>query len=284
MVYRVALAIAVLTLGAAASFAQAAESPREARSDTVAAGAADVWARARESVGDPRRWVFGSSTVTIETLDRNGETDRTIVLDQSIEVDGDNLILTVTPVSVSSGGGGLPLPPGAPGTRSGAQPAPDPASRMGRMLSQNEGEGGGLQAQVPANPFASEVAESVALVDTGTSRAIGGEDALAYSIAWSDPDGSAYAGTIWFSAATGAPVRLEATGDMAEHDIRELRTTVSYEEIDGFALPARSITHVSRRTSLFTTARSRITVSYGNYFETDGTRGIVLRGPAGQEE
>ena len=276
MFQRAVMAIAVLIFAAATAMAQAANSNQAARLGSPAG----AWAAARDAIGDPQTWVFGSSSVSIEMLNRSGETDRTILLDQQITEEGDELVLTVTPLSVTSGGG-LPTPPGAPGSNS----APiDPNSRMGRMMSQSEGQNGNAQSQVPANPFATAVADSVALSETGESRPIGGVAAQEYGIAWSDPDGSAYSGTIWLNAETGAPIRLDVVGAMAEEDIREFRTTISYEDRDGVTLPARSITRASRRMNLFITIRTRITVSYNDYFETDGTREIVLGELPGQEE
>ncbi len=257
----VAFGIVAATAGAQETDATRWSSPEEA------------WALARGAMGDSDRWVPGSSTITIEMLDRNGRSDRTIVLEQQILEAGEDLVLSMVPISVSSGRSGLPTPPTA-----------EPDTRMGRMPSREAGQQAGPGAQLPVDPFSPTVASTVALSEAREARSIGGIDAVEYGIAWSDADGSEYVGSIWINADTGSPVRLEVIGEMAEDEIREFETMISYEEQGGVVLPARSVTRASRRVNLFLTARTRINVAYTEYFETDGTRAIVLGGMTGQEE
>jgi hypothetical protein len=273
MLYRALMATALLTLSATAVHPQTASSHPNPGSSVAA------WNLARSSVGDHERWVIGSSTVTIEILDRRGEADRTMVIEQVVAEVDDALVITATPVATP--GGGFPMLPGAPRDD---QSSPDPDSPLGRMLSRSEAGNGTAQSQVPANPFAPSVADSVRISDTGNARSFGGVIAREYGIEWIDPEGSTFSGSICLGAETGAPVRLDVSGNMAEDDIREFATTISYAQIDGVTLPVRSITHAARRMNLFVTVRTRITVSYQDYFETDGTRRIILDGIPGQEE
>lgn len=276
MFYRAVMAISIITLSATAA---AAQSDRSASANPTTESPREAWTLARSAVGDPDRWIFGSSSVTIEILNRSGEVDRTMMLEQSVMEEEDHLVLTVTPVS--SRGRGFPMLPGAQG---GEPSETDPDSPIGRMLSRNESGDGPGQPQVPANPFASAVAEDVTLSNADRSRSFGGVRAREYAIEWTDPDGSSFSGAIWLNANTGAPVRLDVTGDMAQDDIREFHTTISYGKVDGVTLPVRSITSAARRMNLFITVRTRITVSYSDYFETDGTRQIILGEIPGQED
>ena len=134
------------------------------------------------------------------------------------------------------------------------------------------------------NPFADGLEDSVRIASLGNSRTIGGVRSEAFSIQWEAPDGTTFEGEIWIAADSGAPVRLEVTGDSPDGDIRLLELTTVYEQHGETSVPSRSVTTRTTRSGLFSSTTIRMTMSYADYFETDGTLEYIFQGFPGQGE
>lgn len=245
--------------------------------------AATAWAQAVALVNKSQLWVAGSSDITMEQLGRDGETRSAIRLNQSsVKVDS-RIEVTVSFESMSGGFAGAFPGPGAGRAPRGGSDNVAPG-RAGRPLAGGPGAGFEALREAPANPFAPGVQDTVVIEATGRIRTIGGIDATEHSIDWNTDDGSRFSGTVWLTQATHAPLRLEVTGDVPDEDVRDLQVTITYETLGDIVAPARMVVLQSVRSGLFSTDNTRMTVSFEDYFKTDGTEELIVRGLPGTGE
>lgn len=244
-------------------------------------GADAVWAQAMSAMSQSDRWVAGQTEITSETLARNGDVDQMFSLLQTTTLGEKGLLVGMTPLSMPEGGPG--------GSMGGMRPAgvtpPDGATPLGGGLP--AGMSSAMAAPgdtVGLDPFAADIEGRVEIAALGNSRTIGGVRSDAYSIAWEAPDGTAFSGDIWIAADSGAPVRLEVSGDSPEGDVRLLEITIVYERRGETSVPFRMVTTRTIRSGMFSSTTTRMTMSYSDYFETDGTLEYIFQGFPGQEQ
>jgi len=209
-------------------------------------GADAVWTQSVSVMSQSDRWVAGQTEITSETLSRNGDVDQMFSLLQTTTLGEEGLLVGMTPLSMPAGG-----PGGLMGGMSSVMAAPRDSAGV--------------------DPFAAEVEGRVRIVPLGRSRTIGGVRSEAYSISWEAPDGTMFDGDIWIAEDSGAPVRLEVSGDSPDGDVRLLEITTVYEHLGETSVPSRMVT-------------TRMTMPYSDYFETDGTFEYIFRGFPGQEQ
>ncbi len=245
-----------------------------------------VWAQAVSTMSQSGRWVAGGTEITIETLARNGDVDQKFSILQTTTIGEEGLLVAMTPLAMPEGGPGGMFGGMRP---SGMQPPADGAPPEGGFPPGDRFPGGMADAMTAprdstgANPFA-DVEDSVEIAPLGNSRAIGGVRSDAYSIEWEAPDGTSFSGELWIAVDSGAPVRLEVTGDSPESDVQLLEITTVYEHLGETSVPSRMVIFQAVRSGLFSSTTTRITMSYADYFETDGTLEYIFQGFAGQGE
>ncbi len=250
-------------------------------------GADAVWAKAVSAMSLSDHWVAGQTVITTETLLRNGDVDQRFSILQTTTLGEEGLLMAIAPLAMPAGGpgglmGGMMHPGGQP--PAGDAP-PDGRLPEGGLFS------GGMSSVMAAprdsagvNPFAAEVEGRVRIVPLGRSRTIGGVRSEAYSISWEAPDGTMFDGDIWIAEDSGAPVRLEVSGDSPDGNVRLLEITTVYEHLGETSVPSRMVTTRTTRSGLFSSTTIRMTMSYSDYFETDGTLEYIFGGFPGQEE
>lgn len=250
-------------------------------------GADAVWARAVSTMSLSGRWVAGQTEITTETLLKNGDVDQMFSILQTTTLGEEDLLMAITPLVMPTGrSGGLMGGVMHPGTQPPADGAPSEGTfPQGGMFS------GGMSSvmAVPhdsagVNPFTAEVEGRVRIVPLGRSRTIGGVRSEAYSISWEAPDGTTFTGDMWIAEDSGAPVRLEVSGDSPDGNVRLLEITTVYEHLGETSVPSRMVTTRTTRSGLFSSTTIRMTMSYSDYFETDGTLEYIFGGFAGQGE
>ena len=253
-----------------------------AQTDTSA-----VWTQAVSTMGQSGRWVAGETEITIETLARNGDVDQKFSILQTTTLGEEGLLVTMTPLAMPEGGprgmfGGM-RPPGmrqpadeAPPEGGSPPGSPFPGGMADAMTAPRDAGG--------ANPFAADTEGKVQVAPLGSSRTIGGVRSDAYSVEWEAPDGTAFSGELWIAVDAGAPVRLEVTGDSPESAVQLLQITTVYEHLGETSVPSRMVTTRTIRSGLFSSTTMRVTMSYADYFETDGTLEYIFQGLPGQEE
>jgi hypothetical protein len=261
-------------LGLAATVAALMGNAAAAQTSVTAA-----WEGALSAIEGSEHWVPGSTRISVETLNGRGEVEQTMTLAQTTELTEQGLEVAVELDSAPSGGVGGGMMRGL------ARPDPgDPAQMSNMDATSGPGTGlGGMQAGM-AGPFAAAVRGEVALHGTGATRTIGGVMTEEFRIEWTDGDGSVFGGRIWLDASSHAPVRLDATGDLADRNIREFHFTVTYGTFGALTLPARAVRTQTVRTGLFSSRTTRATATFADYFETDGTQEYIYRGVPGQED
>ncbi|MCK4516415.1 MAG: hypothetical protein KAU31_14230 [Spirochaetaceae bacterium] len=246
-----------------------------------------VWAQAVSTMSESGRWVAGQTEMTIETLARNGDVDQRFSILQTTTPGEEGLLVAMTPLAMPAGGPGGMFGGMRP---SGAQPPADGAPPEGGFPPGGRLPGGMADAMsaprdsAGANPFAADTEDTVQVAPLGSSRAIGGVRSEAFSIEWEAPDGTVFDGEIWIAVDSGAPVRLEVTGDSPESDIRLLEITTVYEHLGETSVPSRMVIFQTVRSGLFSSTTTRITMSYADYFETDGLLEYIFQGFPRQEE
>jgi hypothetical protein len=273
-------------LAAALPVVAAAQTGGGTRAGSETAGrvsAAQAWAQAVTYADESEQWVAGSSDITMEQLNRRGESQQAVRLEQTAIKNDDSIEVSMSVVSATAGmayrmeasGGGS----GSPGDPGGAQPGG--ARAAGGPM------GGGLALdgirQHPANPFSPAVRNAVAIEATGAARSIGGQNSVEYNISWSTDEG-VFTGTIWLTEQAHVPVRLEVAADLADDQIRAAHLTTTFETDDGLTVLSRAVVQQSVRINLFITAHTRMTVSFDDYFKTNGTEELIVRGLPGMEE
>ncbi|TFH04095.1 MAG: hypothetical protein E4H09_04150, partial [Spirochaetales bacterium] len=167
--------------------------------------AQQMWNLALVATQGTERWVPATTMMTMEFLDRKGETDGAFRMLTTVTDGEEGLLVEMTELERPGGLIGAMMPAGTTDGTTGAssnRDSSDPAE-----------DGSPSQSELFANPFLPGVQESLRVRSTGQSRRIDGAETREYGIEWVATDGSAYEGTIWLETGSGRPVLLEATGD-----------------------------------------------------------------------
>ncbi|MEE8441592.1 MAG: hypothetical protein V3S41_07720 [Spirochaetia bacterium] len=230
----------------------------------------DTWARALAATEGNAHWIPGETQMTMEFLNRKGETDQLMRILTTVTPTDNGLVLEMTELE-------------RPGGLIGALMPSDDLGSDGISGASNEDASSGFD-QLSANPFLPEVQASLLIEATEESDIIDGVRSRAFAIGWVATDGTAYDGTIWLSAETAGPVRLEVTGDSASSDVQALSVAVTYQRYGATVLPASTVSSMEIRFALIIRIRIRMTLEFAKYFEIDETPEYIFQGFPGQEE
>jgi hypothetical protein len=238
--------------------------PHLSAADTAAtadATAQRVWADALATTRESDRWVAGNTLMTMEFLDRRGETDEVMKVQVTTRSTEDGLSVEITELE-------------RPGGLIGAMMSGDSMPPDGTSGASNSGEsdGGSDGDGSLANPFLPEVQASLRIDSRAESDIINGQPCRAFTIGWEALDGTAYEGVIWLAESTAQPVLLDVTGRSASDAVQSLSAVVNYEPHGPTVVPVSTTSYVDIRFALVIRVRMRVTVEFSDYFERDETR------------
>lgn len=236
----------------------------------------NVWTRALAATSGSDRWLPAETMMTMEFLDRKGETDEVLRMLTEVSQGESGLVVEMTELERPGGlvGALMPKDAFASDGNSGASAS---ASAQPKEREAEE-EGGGGNGELFANPFLPQVQDSLALESAGESRYFEGRRAEAYEISWVAGDDTAYQGTIWLADDTSEPVYLHVIGDSAQSNVKSLSVSVAYASHNATVLAERAVTSMEINFALLIKVRMRMTLDFADYFETDGEQEFTVVG------
>jgi hypothetical protein len=106
-------------------------------------------------------------------------------------------------------------------------------------------------------------------VNSGETRTIAGENAVRYTVEWTDAAGYAFSGSVWISQDREMPLRAEYV--MKKHpwgaEVKELRASVNFGIFEGLPVSVLKIVEAKITARLFISFNLKSTTEYTGFFD-----------------